>query len=129
MNAQKIIEQLQTVPHDVVDCWGVVERWYRMWLEIDLNERGDIPQGPEGLAKGFDDYHSQWVEVDAPQDNDLVIMHTVIDRQRIAAGHVGVYWNGHVLHSDRGIGCVYQPITNRQIKHRITGYFRHESIA
>ncbi len=126
MTVEEIILQFQNIGHDEMDCWGVVERWYKMRLGISLEDRGGISPGPQGLAKGFTD-KTDWFRVDQPQNNDLVIMSTVIDRQRIAAGHVGVYWCERVLHSDKGIGCVFQSIYSRQIKHRITSFLRHET--
>lgn len=99
------------------DCWGVVELWYRNVLGIEVGDRGDLPAGRESVqaASAIAD---DWLSVDQPQDHCLVLMRA----GRLAVGHVGVFYQGCVLHSDEGHGCVYQPITERAIRARTTGH-------
>lgn len=99
------------------DCFGIVELWYAGVLGIEVRDRADIAPGHEGVQQGFDAV-CDWRLVDSPHDHCLVIMRA----GRHPAGHIGVYFDGSVLHSDVAHGCVYQPISNRLIQSRITGY-------
>lgn len=128
-----LIERLQLVPHVPngsdwrgADCWGIVCIWYRERFGIGLGERGDIAYGIDGLQQGFD-ARTDWTPVAVPGSDDVVVMRAAKGRQVIAAGHVGVHWNGLVIHSSEDTGCVAMPLASRQIRHRVTGFFRHRS--
>lgn len=135
MRPELLIERLQAVPHrpgrgdwSGADCWGIVCLWYRERFSIELEERATIEPGVLGMQVGFDQ-RSNWISVETPSDDDVVVMRAVKVRQVLDAGHIGVYWGGFVLHSCEGAGCIAVALNSRQIRHRITGYFRHRSQA
>jgi cell wall-associated NlpC family hydrolase len=116
------VTRLQMVPHvpgkgawEGADCWGIVEIWYREKLGIKLPNRASIAPGPEGLSVGFAEVEN-FVRVDEPQDDCLAVMRA----GRLAAGHVGVVWNGGVIHSQMHAGCIWQPFDNPMLKNRVT---------
>lgn len=122
-----LIAMLQSVPHrkgqgtwNGADCWGIVELWYRERFGIELDDRRDIPPGPEGLQIGFDG-KVHWSPVREPRDDDLVVMRT----GRIDAGHVGVFFGGSVIHSEERSGCVCVPLKSKLVASRVTGFLRH----
>lgn len=128
MTPAEAIDQLILVPHvpgqgtwQGADCWGIVELWYRHVLGIDVADRGQIDPGASGLQSGFD-VKSAWREVTAPADHCLVIMRA----GRLAAGHVGIFYSGSVLHSSQGHDCVYQPVTDRAIRALTTCYLERK---
>lgn len=127
MTPDAMINSLLSVPYAAgqgtlagADCWGVVELWYRHVLGIEVTDRSGFPAGNEGLQAGFD-ARSVWKSIDAPADHCLVILRF----RHLQAGHVGIYWQGSVLHSSEGHGCVYQPISHRLIRPRITRFLEH----
>lgn len=101
------------------DCWGVVELWYRHVLGIDLKDRADRPPGHNSV-QGWADEGLGWISISAPEDHCLVLMRA----GRLSAGHVGVFYNGRVLHSAKSHGCVFQPLSDRIIRSSITGFLR-----
>lgn len=105
------------------DCWGVVELWHRHVLGIEIACRLDNPPGHEGLAAGLA-ASSVWRVASEPVDHCLVVMRA----RGIMAGHVGVHFDGSVIHSSEGHGCVCEPITSRMIRMMTTQYLLHESI-
>lgn len=132
MTAQDLIARLQLVPHveggddfSGADCWGICVLWYKHHLGIVLENRSDFKPGPAGVSAGAEE-KTDFVNVDRPQDNDLVVMRAAIGGEVFQAGHIGVFVAGNLLHSDRNIGCVYQSVEARMIKSRVTGYLRHE---
>lgn len=101
------------------DCWGIVELWYSHTLGIALEDRAGHPPGHDGMQSGFD-ASTQWHPIEAAENDCLVIMRA----GRLEAGHVGVFYDGHVLHSGEHQGCTYQPISDRWIKSKITGFLK-----
>lgn len=115
----ELIARLQSVPHiegrgdwDGADCWGLVEIWYRERFGVVLTDRADIPPGAAGVSEGFD-RASDWFQVETPGNDDLVVMRY----GRLRAGHVGVFWDGAVIHTAKAHDCVQQPLR------RVSGVF------
>ena len=126
MTPQAMIDALLDCPYVAgggeihgADCWGIVELWYLHVLGITLDDRAQHPPGHDGMQSGFD-AASDWRPIDAPVNHCLVIMRA----GRLEAGHVGVFFDGNVLHSDESHGCVYQSITDKWIKSKTTGFLK-----
>lgn len=102
------------------DCWGLVELFYREVFEIDLVERADHGVDASGMQAGFDAC-TDWVEVEDPQDGDVVLMRF----KALPVGHVGIFIGGNVCHATEAAGVVIEPIKSRIIRSRVTGFFRH----
>lgn len=122
-----LIDRLLAVPYvpgrgDLggADCWGIVEIWYRECLGIELPDRADHPAGHGGVQAGFDAAR-HWRAIEAPVNHCLVVMRA----RGLQAGHVGIFHQGSVLHSDETHGCVFEPIGGRFIRTRISGYLKH----
>lgn len=109
------------------DCWGLVEFWYRERLGIELQDRSNIEPGPSGLAAGFAN-QSQWVNVEFPQNDDLVILRSRWNGETLDHGHCGIFWNGNLIHTEEQAGPSCQPMKARQIASRVTCYLRHVSL-
>lgn len=123
-----LISKLQMVPYVEgggswagMDCWGLVEIYYREWLDVSLQHRGEIAPGPAGLQQGFDSFREKWQQIGQPEDHCLVIMRS----GRKLAGHVGIYLKGGVIHIEKLTGCVYQPFTSHAIAPRVTFLYRY----
>lgn len=101
------------------DCWGIVELWYGYVLGIDLIDRADRPPGHDSVQQWAID-PAGWEAIAQPEDHCLVLMRV----GRLSAGHVGIVYQGRVLHSAKAHGCVYQPLTDRLIRATTTGYLR-----
>lgn len=102
------------------DCWGIVELWYSHVLGIDLDDRAAHPPGHEGVQAGFE-AAAHWEAIEAPENNCLVVMRA----GHLNAGHAGVYLDGRLLHSDESAGCVFQPVSDRFIRSKISGYLEY----
>jgi len=124
MNPKDAIDLLLAVPYvpgagnwGGSDCWGVVELWYRHVLGVELDDRAGFPAGMKSVQAAVDTT-TAWRSIEAPQDHCLVLMRA----GQISYGHVGVFYDRHVLHSGEQHGCVYQPISHRAIQSMTTGY-------
>lgn len=102
------------------DCWGLVELWYAALKDIMLTDRVGGVAGHGALQNGVEDT-IRWARVETPADHDLVLMRA----GDLEAGHVGIHWQGHVLHTSERTGCVYQPMTDRTVRSRITGFLTY----
>lgn len=103
------------------DCWGLVELWYRELLGAELEDRQGHGFDHAGLQSGFD-AATRWRPISEPSDNDLVVMRA----GQFEAGHIGVHYQGFVLHTSERTGCVYQPLTDRLLRPRITGFLTYQ---
>ena len=129
MKPEQLITQLLGTPYapsgntyDALDCFGVVEIWYRDALGIEVEDRAMHPPTHSGLNNGVESA-SEWESIDGPEDHCLVLMQS----GRLIHGHIGVYYRGKVIHSDRKHNaCVCQPLDDRQIKPYVTGFLRHK---
>lgn len=101
------------------DCWGIVELWYAHVLGIALDDRAGHPPGHEGMQAGFD-AAGHWQAIEAAEDHCLVILRV----GQLEAGHVGVFYDGHLLHSSEHQGCTYQAISDRWLRSRITRFLK-----
>lgn len=122
------IDRLLLVPHTYgagdwtgADCWGLVELWYRHVLGIELADRAEMPAVNDSVQH-WADIHAGWRPIPAPVDHSVVLM----SQGRLRAGHVGIFYGGSVLHTTAAHGCVYQPITDRLIRAKSTGYLVRE---
>ena len=121
------VQQLQCVPYlrggrtmAGADCFGIIELWYRMVLDIELTDRGSIPPGHAGIDAGVAAM-KDWRFINSAADHCLVLMR----EKAFHYGHIGVFWQGSVLHSDEHAGCVFEPIGRRFLKSKITGFLQH----
>lgn len=102
------------------DCWGLVELWYFHLLGITVNDRAGHGANHAALQAGFD-AATRWHKVDAPADHDLVVMRA----GKLEAGHIGVHWQGSILHTAERTGSVLQSLNDRALKARITGFLTY----
>lgn len=126
MKPQEAIPRFLSLPYVLgrgdwsgADCWGLVELWYRHVLGIGLAER----EGRDSTRQSIDVWATApagWLPIVAPEDHCLVLMRS----GRLAHGHVGIVYQGSVLHTAVTHGCVYQPISDRLIRAATTGYLR-----
>ena len=130
MTPEQAIDVLMVTPYVAggeglhgADCWGVVELWHKHVLDIKLPDRAEHSAGHGGLQAGFDSDHD-WMGLKEPVDNCIVIMRS----HGFDAGHVGVYYDGHVLHSDEHHGCIYQSFRDKRIRNRVTKLLIHKDV-
>lgn len=115
------------------DCWRLVVRCYRDWLQIELPEYGDISAGElirVARAMGADSGCPPWREISREnvQPFDVVLMSGRVNRKRVAM-HVGLAVNNKtVLHVEQGIDTVAVPFTHQSVGRRILGYHRHAQV-
>ena len=109
-----------------LDCWGFIEFWYDKRFGIKLNDRGDKAPSPLGLKEGFDTY-SDWKPLNAPEDDCLLVMKALWNGEVHQFGHVGIYYNGIVIHHEENAeGQCIQPYKNRFVRQRVTAIGRHK---
>ena len=129
IDPEKMIDTLLSTPYapggsslSGADCWGIVELWHTGVLGITLPDRAIHPAGHDGMQAGYE-AAQDWIKIETPEDHCLVIMRA----GRLNAGHVGIFYQGSVLHSDKSHGCVYEPISKPMISAKTTCYLRHRS--
>lgn len=128
MAPERAIDALLMVPYRAgrgdlagADCFGVVELYYRMVFGIEVLDRAGHAPGHAGLEEGYRAARD-WMAIDAPEDHCLVLMRAGL----LQAGHIGVFYNGCVVHSDEAHGCACEPITDRFLRSRITGFLKRK---
>lgn len=128
MTPLQAVDRLLAVPYALgsgswagADCWGVVELWYRHVLGVDLEDRADRPAEMDSVQI-WATSAAGWERLTRPIDHALVLMRV----GRLDVGHVGIFYDGRVLHSAAAHGCVYQPISDRIIRAKTTGYLRRK---
>jgi cell wall-associated NlpC family hydrolase len=128
MIPSEVIDRLLPVPYAAgqgswagADCWGIVELWYRHVLSIDLTDRGDLPAGNPSVQQ-WAEAGAGWERITEPEDHCLALLRV----GSLAAGHVGIVYGGSLLHSAAIHGCVYQPLSDRLIRAKTTGYLRRK---
>lgn len=108
------------------DCWGLVALVYREQLQIELPAYGDISahdlvQVASKISAGADDAEV-WLPVTEPRMYDVVVMRAWGER---IAGHVGIYVDGSVLHSEAKTDTVMVPLSHFTVVRRIVGFRRN----
>ena len=108
----KDVQDLVGKPHkrdkrgpDEYDCWGIcIEVYCRRGVGLpDYSTQDLTHQQIWDLSNGYAKDHADWIE--EPEPWCFVF----------ANGHVGLFHSGRVLHSARGIGCVWQRIEEFQM--------------
>jgi hypothetical protein len=130
LSPAECIDRLLTVPFRLgagawsgTDCWGVVELYYRHVLGIEVMDRSNNPPGHGGLQAGFDKYQD-WTPIRKAEDHCIVVMRT----HALKAGHIGVHYQGNVVHTDEHHGCIVQSLRHREIRTKVTVFGRHHEI-
>lgn len=103
------------------DCWGLVELWYREILGIELDDRAGHGVNHGAVQRWFNSAPTRWNIVEAPHDNDLVVMRV----GKLNAAHVGIIFDNGVLHTSDGVGCAYQSLDSKDIKPFISCYMTY----
>lgn len=98
-------------PREGVDCYGLVKLVYDQeygivlpdWVTDEFDLRGRSQIIGSVVCSG------DFTEMEEPHDGSFVICY----RSR-AAHHVGLHYGRGVLHCQRGIGSVYEPLSRFQ---------------
>lgn len=129
-----LIERLLRVPYmpggssfDGLDCWGLVEVWYLERFGMALRDRGRLEPSPLSVTAGYE-LSDAWRPGAHPQDDDLILMKARWAGEVIRYGHVGIYWQGSVLHTSIDHGTVCQPYRARHVESRVTAILRHRTL-
>jgi len=102
------------------DCWGIVEIWFLRTMGIELCDRGGFEPGPDSLQV-WSEASRPWNEIKEPKDDSIVTMRS----GRLEAGHVGIVYDNHVMHTSSGQGPTFEPLTSRRISFRITNFLEY----
>lgn len=110
MTEEQVIEAIQVTPYlaggnDLggMDCWGLVEYWYKEIMGITLTDRCGI-DGAESIdfLEGFKRSAALWEPAHVPRVGDVAVMPANCrinnKRQTIENGHCGVMTRHGVLH-------------------------------
>jgi hypothetical protein len=108
------------------DCWGLVRLIYNEELGIPLPIYGEIDtKDLLSAAKRIKKQSSglPWIDVKEPQDFDVVLMRH--GPHSNFPGHVGVWFDGYILHALDRMDSVLARATHLSVAWRILGYRRH----
>lgn len=90
------------------DCYGLLKKVYAERYNVEVPDWSDEVLSLRLRSKTINAVLQEsgtWKEVDAPTDGDVVVCY-----RAKAAHHLGLYYNGGVLHALEGIGVVYEPM-------------------
>lgn len=83
-----------------LDCWGLVEMYYRRELHIDISRL----RAYETLENGLN-AQSNFKRIEKPIDNCVVIY-----LLRGKAIHCGIFLDNNLLHTNERFNCTIEPI-------------------
>lgn len=106
-----------------IDCFGLVELWHRELLGIEVVDRGEHSNTPEGMAGGYRST-SDFIQQSEPSDHCVIIMKSAESGTIVRYGHCGMHWQGNVYHIDREGGFRCQPL--QSVLRRVTDYRKHK---
>lgn len=89
------------------DCWGLVCHVYMRELNIDLDKCLNFDK--DTMTAGYNQVKSHFVEVKEPKDLDVVCWF----KFGILV-HVGIYADGHILHTSSKSGSCFEPYKKSQ---------------
>lgn len=88
-----------------LDCWGLVVDIYRENLGITLDDYTDLSQKSMTDGANEECEKGHFIEVTTPEDYDVVCFFL---RDRLF--HVGVFLNGHLLHTSERKNCRFEKL-------------------
>jgi cell wall-associated NlpC family hydrolase len=108
--------RLGAIGPDAYDCWSLA-------AEV-AKRRGVNPPGFEVGGLNLDairamidgSRHNLGVEVDTPQDGDVLLS--------LRLGHIGTLLNGMVLHTHRKAGVVFERVESFRLKYKDAAAYR-----
>lgn len=111
MNAREWVNSHIGVPwvlggreHDAFDCFGLIVLYYRDVKGVELPDWDSAEKSKRWIVDTLNAAHKTiWEVVSEPQDGDIVAALSVHG----TPFHVGLFWQGGVLHSQYGVGCAY----------------------
>lgn len=119
---------------DSYDCWGLVVSVYGRVYGIDLPTYGEVSANDllaAARCMSMDSVCSPWRAVTEPEEPDVALLAGYAPdgkRLRRLPVHVGVVVStNQLLHVESGINTVLVPLTHLSVRHRVLGYYRHES--
>ena len=106
-----------------LDCFGLFQLVQRECFNIDLRDLETKELSRKQVANKIEESASSWHEVDVPQNGDAVLMGL-----KHQASHVGVYYEGGILHCVDHWGCIFNEVETLQqkTKWKIIKYMRYK---
>lgn len=104
------------------NCWGLVREFYRAELGQDIPAVNVNPENYRAIVHAFadSDIRELFSRVSEPKNYDVVALcrHSAFD-------HIGIFFDGHILHNDNPAGVLLQSIPDMQRRGwAINGYYR-----
>lgn len=96
-----------------LDCWGLVVDFYREILGIKLNDYTDLTAENMGTGLMYERKSGRFTEVTEPTNGDVIafFIHGKLF-------HVGVFWNGKILHTSQQRNCRYEQLKDTTLTGR-----------
>ena len=130
MTVQEFIDRAVAIPYleggsdwSGIDCFGLVELWYREVLGIDLSDRGNLSCDPVSLHKSYIST-KLWRHLQDPEDHCVIMMTS----PPLRYGHCGMHYQGFVHHigSEGGYQCM--KFNDKRISFRASGIVIHQDL-
>lgn len=104
---------------DVFDCWGLVmfllENHYGTTVEDVVVENSGVVARTRAMLAGLPGSATSkmvdWVQVEYPEDGDIVVMGNIHG----VPGHCGLFidvMGGNILHCEEGVGCIMTSVND-----------------
>lgn len=108
---------------DGLDCWGLVQLFYKEQMGIAVPDYQGIAAGistKQAIATIARERDLHWELTKEPKDGDVVLA-----RMKNHPLHVGIYKDpGQMLHIEDGAHVTIEPITGIRWKKRLLGIYR-----
>ena len=94
---------------DGCDCYGIIQLWYKMELNVDLSDFRRIGSTQYECGKEYLNGNSgvDFASVTDLQDHDVCILKSKMP-------HVGIYFNKHIIHMTSKMGVLVQSISEKE---------------
>lgn len=134
MDFQSFIKIASTSPYQLkgqsfngMDCFGFIQMWHKVLLDVDIDDRKKQASNPEGFQQGYE-AKRQWTKLAEPINHSVIVMRSLWRGKVVPYGHCGMFYEGNVYHIEEVGGFQVIPFDRKRLTSRITDIRIHNKV-